>query len=73
MYMLYAWLISAQESVTATITASASQGLTSMSLLSKGLLTTLFGLAGVFLVLLLFYFAIVLMRNTGVKQGTTKE
>jgi hypothetical protein len=71
--MFYAWLISAQEAVTATVTASASQGLTSLSLLSKGLLTTLFGLAGVFLVLLLFYVAIVLMRNIGAKQETTKE
>ncbi|MCE5343091.1 MAG: hypothetical protein LLF96_05815 [Eubacteriales bacterium] len=71
--MFCAWLIAAQEAVTATVTAGASTGLTALPLASKGLLTTLFGLVGVFLVLLLFFFAIKLLQNFGSKRETTKE
>lgn len=43
--------------------------LTSLSTLDKGLLTTVMGLAGVFLVLLLFFFAIKLMQRLGKKES----
>lgn len=44
-------------------------GLTSLSLLEKGLLTTVVGLAGVFLVLTLFFVTIKLMQRIGAKDG----
>ena len=57
--MIGAWLSLLTESAAATVAAVAPQtGLTALSLPMKGLLTTLFGLVGVFLVLLLFFFAI---------------
>ncbi len=71
--MFYAWLTAAAETVTAMPAASATAGLTSLPLASKGLLTTLFGLLGVFLVLLLFFIAIKLMQNLGAKKEQTKE
>ena len=39
----------------------------------KGLITTIFGLLGVFLVLLLFFVAIKLMQGIGVKKESTNE
>lgn len=48
------------EAATATDTASA---LASLPVLSKGLVVTLAGLAGVFLVLLLFFLTIKLMQR----------
>ncbi|MDD3212702.1 MAG: hypothetical protein PHY64_03470 [Eubacteriales bacterium] len=71
--MIGAWLMQTAETVAASATATASAGLTSLPLLSKGLLTTLFGLLGVFLVLLLFFVAIRLMQRIGVKKEGTKE
>ncbi len=58
-----AWLLTA----TATTAASVS-GLTSLPLVDRGLLTTLFGLLGTFMVLLLFFFAIKLMQHAGEKK-----
>lgn len=67
--MIGAWLLQTAEAAAATGTA----GLTALPLFSKGLLTTLFGLTGVFLVLLLFFIAIRLMQRIGVKKESTKE
>ena len=53
----------------ATAVPAAEKGLTALSLLSKGLLTTLFGLLGVFLVLTLFFVTIKLMQRFKEKGG----
>lgn len=71
--MIGAWLMQTAETVAASATAPASAGLTSLPLISKGLLTTLFGLLGVFLVLLLFFIAIRLMQRIGEKKAGAKE
>jgi hypothetical protein len=71
--MLSHWLFSATEAVTAAVTATPSAGLTSLPLVSRGLLTTLFGLLGVFLVLFLFFVAIKLMQRIGKDKETAKE
>ncbi len=71
--MLSRWLFSATETATAAVTANASSGLTSLPIVSRGLLTTLFGLLGVFLVLLLFFVAIKLMQRIGRDGKTAKE
>lgn len=47
--------------------------LTNMSILNKGLFTTLFGLVGVFLVLTLFFVSIKLIQRPGKKPTETKE
>jgi hypothetical protein len=60
-----AWLLTL--TATATIAVSNS-GLPSLPLVDKGLLTTLFGLLGTFLVLALFFFAIKLMQHSGEKK-----
>ena len=53
---------------TATPAPQSSQALTDLSLLTKGLLTTVMGLCGVFLVLTLFFVTIKLMQKIGAKQ-----
>ena len=66
--MIGAWLTLAAETAAtavATTAATAQSGLLSLPLASKGLLVTVFGLLGVFLVLLLFFFAIKLMQRFG--------
>ena len=72
--MFGAWLLSLTEAAGVTAaSASTSTGLTSLSLVNKGLLTTLLGLLGVFLVLLLFFVAIKMMQNIGAKKEAGKE
>jgi len=69
--MFGAWL-STLTAATATATAGVTQnGLVSLSLVTKGLITTLMGLLGVFLVLLLFFVAIKLMQH--LKTDEVKE
>ena len=65
------WLSTLTQAVAATA-APARSALTSLPLFTKGLLTTLFGLLGVFLVLFLFFLAIKLMQNIG-KKSDSKE
>ena len=65
--MLHHWISAA------TSTASESS-LAAMSIFSKGLFTTLLGLAGVFLVLTLFYISIKLIQRSDSKRSSeTKE
>ncbi len=71
--MIGAWLSLMTETVTTAVAETANSGLTALPLVSKGLLTTLFGLLGVFLVLLLFFFAIKLMQRLGKKDAAAKE
>ena len=72
--MFGAWLSLMTEAVSATAASTAaSTGLISLSLPMKGLITTIFGLLGVFLVLLLFFVAIKLMQGIGVKKESTNE
>ena len=72
--MFGAWLSTLSEAAVVTAAnASTSTGLTSLTLVNKGLLTTLLGLLGVFLVLLLFFVAIKLMQGIGTKKVTGKE
>jgi len=71
--MFGAWLLTTTDTVTAAAAETAAGDLTSLPLISKGLLTTLFGLLGVFLVLLLFYVAIKLMQRIGKDKKTAKE
>ena len=66
---MFGWLSALTETTVAT---AAQTQLTSLPLITKGLLTTLFGLLGVFLVLFLFFIAIKLMQNIG-KKSQTKE
>ena len=65
------WLSTLTQAVAATA-APVSTSLTNLPLFTKGLLTTLFGLLGVFLVLFLFFLAIKLMQNFG-KKSNSKE
>ena len=69
---MFAWLLNTTETVAATAAPSNSY-LRELPLFAKGLLTTVFGLVGVFLVLLLFFFAIKLMQRMGEKQENAKE
>ena len=69
---MFAWLFNTTETVAATTTASNTY-LTTLPLFTKGLLTTVFGLVGVFLVLLLFFFAIKLMQRLGKNKTAAKE
>ena len=75
--MFGAWLSTLTEAVTATVTPAVhvtkETALTHLSLLDKGLWTTLLGLCGVFLVLLLFFFAIKLMQNFKNPPSDAKE
>ena len=53
------------EPVAETVAAEAANALVELPLLTKGLLTTLMGLLGVFLVLTLFFITIKLMQKIG--------
>ena len=53
---------------TATHVPSASPALVDLPLFTKGLLTTVMGLCGVFLVLTLFFITIRLMQKIGAKK-----
>ena len=77
--MLMKWISALTESVeavaeTAVETAApvveevANNALVSLPLFTKGLLTTVMGLAGVFIVLTLFFVTIKLMQKIGVKK-----
>lgn len=67
--MLGAWLSMASEAVVTAAETAAPTGLVALSLPMKGLVTTVFGLLGVFLVLLLFFVSIKLMQRIGAKKG----
>lgn len=68
--MFGAWL-STLTTATATAASSVSQmDFLSLDRVTKGLITTVMGLLGVFLVLLLFFFAIKLMQNFKEKEKT---
>jgi hypothetical protein len=73
MHMSSLWLCLAEDAVTATAAATTGTDLASLPLFTRSLMTALFGLAGVFLVLFLFYIAIRLLRNIGEKKADTKE
>ena len=55
--------------VTEVVETVANNALVSLPLFTKGLLTTLMGLLGVFLVLTLFFITIKLMQKIGVKKN----
>ena len=72
--MFSLWLSTLTEAATAVATsATADSSLTSLALIDKGLLTTVIGLLGVFLVLLLFFIAIKLMQKIGVNKENIGE
>ena len=75
--MFGAWLNTLTETVTATVAPATHIAkvtpLTQLPLWEKGLLTTLLGLAGVFLVLLLFFAAIKLMQNFKDAKATEND
>ncbi len=56
------WFLTMSEAVAET---AANKSLTELPLMTKGLLTTLIGLLGVFVVLTLFFAAIKLMQHIG--------
>lgn len=69
--MISAWLSTLSETAAATAAhVTHTNALTSLPLVQKGLITTLGGLLGVFLVLLLFFAAIKLMQNFGRKESS---
>lgn len=58
------WLFASALAETAEVAAEgAASSFSDMSLMSKGLLTTALGLAGVFLVLFIFYITIKIMQK----------
>ncbi len=63
--MLFQWLFpsAAAESAALVTPSPAASAFTTMTLMEKGLLTTVLGLAGVFLVLCLFFFTIKAMQK----------
>ena len=67
--MLMKWIAALTESVEPVVETveTASNGLVALPLLTKGLLTTVMGLAGVFIVLTLFFVTIKLMQKIGSK------
>ena len=68
--MFGAWLSTLTEAVATTAGHVYKEtALTGLSLTAKGLVTTVLGLGGVFLVLLLFFFAIKLMQRFGKKDA----
>ncbi len=71
--MLGAWLSMASEAVVTAAETAAPTGLVALSLPMKGLVTTVFGLLGVFLVLLLFFVSIKLMQRIGAKKENAHE
>lgn len=73
--MIGAWLSTLTEAAAGTTASVASASFLSLGRVSKGLLTTLLGLLGVFLVLLLFFIAIKVMQNFGAPKDHpgTKE
>ncbi len=60
----------AQPVAEAVETAAQTNGLASLPLFTKGLLTTAMGLLGVFLVLTLFFVTIKLMQKIGAKESS---
>ena len=73
--MIGAWISTlTAAATTAASNVATSAGLLSLDRVTKGLLTTLLGLLGVFLVLLLFFVAIKIMQNIGAgKKSEAKE
>jgi hypothetical protein len=71
--MFGAWLSTLTDAAAATAEHVYKQtALTGLTLPAKGLVTTVLGLGGVFLVLLLFFFAIKLMQNFGKKDAANE-
>ena len=64
---MFKWLAALTEVVPAVETVSAANSLVALPLFTKGLLVTLMGLLGVFLVLTLFFVTIKLMQKIGTK------
>lgn len=58
----------AAEPVAEAVAATTNSALVNLPLFTKGLLTTVMGLLGVFLVLTLFFVTIKLMQKIGVKK-----
>jgi len=71
--MFGVWLSTLTEAATTAASEVTHSSLTDLSLVSKGLITTVGGLLGVFLVLLLFFFAIKLMQNFKDKEEESQE
>ena len=63
--MLMKWISALTESVEPVVKTAAANGLVDLPLLTKGLLTTVMGLLGVFIVLALFFITIKLMQKLG--------
>jgi hypothetical protein len=70
--LLFSAAVSAEVAVATAVPAEESR-LAAMSILSKGLFTTLLGLVGVFLVLTLFYFSIKAINRPDKKKPDAKE
>jgi len=68
--MFGAWLSTLTAAATTAASSVAQTDFLSLDRVTKGLITTVMGLLGVFLVLLLFFFAIKLMQNFKEKEET---
>ena len=68
--MVGAWLSTLTTAASTTASSVSGTNFQSLDLVTKGLITTVMGLLGVFLVLLLFFFAIKLMQNFKEKEET---
>ncbi|MEG2356720.1 MAG: hypothetical protein RSC40_07170 [Clostridia bacterium] len=65
--MLMNWIMGMSEAVTATVAPAAVSPLVALPLFTKGLITTVIGLLGVFMVLALFFVTIKLMQKIKTK------
>ncbi|MEG0639955.1 MAG: hypothetical protein RR824_07915 [Clostridia bacterium] len=65
--MLMNWIFGMSEAVTATVAPVAESSLVALPLFTKGLITTVIGLLGVFMVLALFFVTIKLMQKIKTK------
>ncbi|MEG0269627.1 MAG: hypothetical protein RR821_05180 [Clostridia bacterium] len=61
------WIFGMSEAVTATVAPVAESSLVALPLFTKGLITTVIGLLGVFMVLALFFVTIKLMQKIKTK------
>ena len=68
MFKWFAALTEAVETVSEPVAETASSALVALPLFTKGLLVTLMGLLGVFLVLTLFFVTIKMMQKIGTDQ-----
>ncbi|MEG2186349.1 MAG: hypothetical protein RR085_03455 [Clostridia bacterium] len=65
--MLMNWIMGMSEAVTATVAPATVSSLVALPLFTKGLITTVIGLLGVFMVLALFFVTIKLMQKIKTK------